>query len=281
MENETVLENEIDVDEEYEQLDGDEEENFSTPEDEDEFEYDEDGNIVIPDVVYDDDAQSDTDVDSEEDEKSPNDPEGSEEAPSQPDERDKEIASLRRELSILRAQGKDTLAKLGVEEEDVLDGLVRLAAEADDTTPQEYLKKREEAEREEQARIFLRNQEFERIARADLAELQSAYPETKEYKDIRDLPDEIKQKFGRFRERGLSAKEAYAAANPDGIRDRVATAVKRASLHDTKNHLRSAVPKGSKDSSVVMPKSDLSYWRDLFPDKSDKEIISLYKSTKK
>ena len=162
-----------------------------------------------------------------------------------------------------------------------MEGLVSLAAEADGVTPQEYLQKKASADRDAQARALLQQQEFEKLATADLAELHAAYPETQQYKHIRELPDDIKKKFGRFRDAGLSAKEAYAAANPDGIRTQVATAVKKKSLHDSKSHLQTTVPKGSKDNSIVMPKSELARWRDIFPEKTDKEIIALYKKTAK
>lgn len=254
----------------------------------DEFEYDEDGNIIIPEVVFDEEGEED-DEDAAEEEGETDDPEESEDSEGaeevaeptdkQPDEKDTRIAQLEAELSKFKNQGKETLAKLGVKTDDVMEGLVSLAAEADGVTPQEYIQKKTSEERDAQARMLLQQQEFEKIARADLAELHAAYPETKQYTDIRKLPEDILKKFGRFRDAGLSAKEAYAAANPDGIRTTVATAVKKKSLHESKSHLHTTVPKGSKDTSVVMPKSELAKWRDLFPDKSDKEIISLYKST--
>ena len=94
---------------------------------------------------------------------------------------------------------------------------------------------------------------------------------------MRELPDEVKAKFGAFRNKGLSAKEAYAAANPDGIRTTVATAVKKQAQHDSKAHLKSSVPKSSKDTGVKMTRSELAEYREMFPHLSDKEINDLYK----
>ncbi len=290
MENDKILDEELDT-----ELDEDtsyEDDANDDGERDDEFEYDKDGNIIIPEVVFDDEDaeddeekadeeaaeesdESDTDAESE-------DSEEAEEAPetnNASDEKDARIAELEAELEKLKNQGKDTLSKLGVKSDDVMEGLVSLAAEADGTTPEEYLKKKLSEEQAAQGVALLRAQEFEKIARADLAELHAAYPETKQYTDIRKLPEDILAKFGRFRDAGLSAKEAYAAANPDGIRQNIATAVKKQSLHESKSHLRTAVPKGSKDNSVVMPKSELARWRDIFPGMSDKELQSLYKST--
>jgi hypothetical protein len=283
---ETMLDEELDTD--LEEDTADVEEDATDDEDsDDEFEYDEDGNIIIPEVVFDEEGEDADDESVEEGEpEATEESEDSEEAeevaePTETpkDDKDIRIAQLEAELLRFKMQGKETLSKLGVKNEDVMEGLMSLAAEADGVTTQEYIEKKTEEEKNAQGRALLQQQAFEKVARADLAELHSAYPETKQYTDIRNLPEDILKKFGRFRDAGLSAKEAYAAANPDGIRNNVATAVKKQSLHSSKSHLHTTVPKGSKDQSVVMPKSELSRWRDLFPEKSDKEIISLYKST--
>lgn len=284
--NETMLDDELDTDLEEDTADVENDATDDGDED-DEFEYDEDGNIIIPDVVEDDEEGEEDDetvdeegeTDNSDESEDSDEEEGVAEPDNAQDEKDARIAQLEAELSKFKAQGKETLSKLGVKSDDVMEGLVSLAAEADGVTPQEYIQKKTSAERDAQARALLQQQEFEKLAAADLAELHAAYPETKQYTHIRNLPDDIKKKFGRFRDAGLSAKEAYAAANPDGIRSQVATAVKKKSLHDSKSHLRTAVPKGSKDDGIVMPKKDMAYWRELFPRMSDKEIRSLYKST--
>jgi hypothetical protein len=286
---ENVIDQEDEIlDDEPAEEDSEEVDTEEASEQDDEFEYDEDGNIIIPEVEYEENAEDEEPVEDQEEE-----PEGvSEETktteqkppetkapttPAQPDE----VARLKAELAALRSQSKDTLAKLGVKSDDVMEGLASLAAEADGISTKEYLEKKASAERDAQARRLLQMQEFEKIAKADLAELHAAYPETQKYSDIRDLPPEIRREFGKLRDMGLSAKKAYAAANPDGIRTEIATAVKKQSLHESKSHLRTAVPKGAKDSSVPMTRADLATWRDLFPGMTDKEIISLYKNTSK
>ncbi len=249
----------------------------------DEFEYDEDGNIIIPDVE-DEDVKEDEETDEEQDENEEEDEdEGSksseevvEPAEQQPDEKDERIAKLEKELAAYKNQGKATLSKLGVESKDVLEGLEKLAAEAEDISLEEYKKKKAQTERNEEALKMLQKAEFEKKMKADLAELQAAYPETKKYTSIDKIENFVE--FGKFRDMGLSPKQAYAAANPDSVRQSVADSVKQKSLNN-KDHLKSAVPKGSKDDSLKMPKSTLSEWRDLFPDKSDKEIIALYKQS--
>ena len=115
--------------------------------------------------------------------------------------------------------------------------------------------------------------------KADLEEIQREYPETRSLKSLTEI--ENLAKFGRFRDLGLSAKEAYAAANADGVRKSVAAATKQQSLNGTKAHLKSAVPAGSKDDGIAISQRELAEWRDLFPDLSDKEIRQLYKESAK
>lgn len=229
---------------------------------EDDFAYDDDGNIIIPDEI---------------DEGSPSD-EGKEENAA-PDARDVELQRLREELDDLRSQSKDTLKKLGIETEDVMDGLASLAAESADETKEEYLAKRataRTAEREAQAK---RVAEFEELAAKDLAELQQIYPETKGYKHVRDMPEEVLEKFARNRNLGLPAKEAYAAANIDGIRSGAVQVGHRRAMNDSKAHLQASNPKSAKGSGIRIPAKEMEMWRGMFPGKSDKEIAALYKKT--
>ncbi len=253
----------------------------------DEFEYDDDGNIIIPDVVDEDEEVEEeeeaVDEDEQDENEEENEDEGSDdseevvEPANEPDEKDKKIAELQSQLDAFKKQGKATLSKLGVETDDVMSGFEQLEAEADGLSIEEFKKNKAQTERTDEALKMLQRAEFEKKMKADLAEVQAAYPETKKYSSIDKI--ENFDKFGKFRDMGLSPKEAYAAANPDGVRQSVADAVKQKSLNNTKDHLKSAVPKGSKDDSLKMPKSTLAEWRDLFPDKSDKEIIALFKQS--
>ncbi|MBR2616185.1 MAG: hypothetical protein IKC69_05860 [Clostridia bacterium] len=261
------------------------------------FEYDENGDIIIPDEsedgeVSEDDGeevgteeeQDETDEDGEaetevEDQPDTPEPEVVEPVAEQPDAKDRELAELRRKYAALESQSKDTLAKLGVTEGDVMDGLVKLAAEADDMTPEEYLKQKTERDKAEEAKRIVQNMEFEKMIKADLAEVHAAYPETRVYDSVKKFPNF--EKFGRFRDLGLSPKEAYIAANPDAVRASVAAATKKQSLNETKSHLSSVAPKKSKDTSVTMTKSELKEYRDLFPELSDKERMALYRRVSK
>lgn len=255
----------------------------------DEFEYDEDGNIIIPDVIDEDADEDDEPVEIEQDE---DEEEGAEEdegsddetdsdenvEPAAEDETKKERDEYKRKYEQLVAQSRETISKLGVKEtDDVLAGLESLAAEADDVPVEDYRRKKQEEARANEAQRALQKQEFERKAAADLAELKQYYPELKDVKTIYEIKNLAE--FGRLRDLGVSARQAYAAANADEIKESAARSVKQQARND-KSHLRSAVPKGSKDNSITMTKGELSQWRDLFPNKTDKEILALYKKTK-
>ncbi len=189
------------------------------------------------------------------------------------------ISTEARELAILKAQVKDTLDKLGVGELGIDAGLIKLAAEADDISPEEYVRRRDEGIRRAEARRVAQAAAFEQKARADLTEVQAAYPETKAYASVRDLPNFAK--FGEFRDKGLTPKEAYIAANPDRVREQVAEAVRQKSMSSGKEHLRSAVSKESKDTSITMTRRQMAEYRELFPDKSDREIMALHRAATK
>lgn len=259
----------------------------------DEFEYDDDGNIIIPDVIEDEDqdedgdddaADTDDDTDDEDEGDGGSDDEDKETPkpetqPEGKDEKDARIEALTKELDALKTQSADTLAKLGVKSDNVLEGLEKVAAESDDMSLDEYRKKKAESQRDDAARKLYQQAEFEKKMQSDFAEIQREFPETRGLKSLREI--ENLAKFGRFRDLGLSPKEAYAAANPDSVRKSVAAATKQQSLNETKAHLKSAVPAGSKDDGIAISKKELREWRDLFPNLSDKEISRLYRESAK
>lgn len=269
------------------------EETDDESEKDDEFEYDDEGNIIIPDVIEDEDqdedgdddaADTDDDTDDEDEGDDGSDDEDKElkepEAkPEGKDEKDAQNEALKKELDALKAQAADTLAKLGVKSDNVLEGLEKVAAESDDLSLDDYRKKKAESQRDDAARKLLQQTEFEKKMLSDFAEIQREFPETRGLKSLREI--ENLAKFGRFRDLGLSPKEAYAAANPDSVRKNVAAATKQQSLNETKAHLKSAVPAGSKDDGIAISKKELKEWRDLFPNLSDKEISKLYRESAK
>ena len=284
MEDETMLDEqdpETSEEEVEEETEDTEEEEYTDPADDGEdgdgdtddgeLEYDEDGNIILPD----DDEGAGDDAAEDDDKKGG---EGAKKAP--------ETATADREserMKRLEAQARETLAKLGEDVrdgEDVLDAMERISAEIEGKSTAEYRRERTEAEELEAAKKLLKNMEYEKMAQADLAVLHSEFPETKQYKHIKDMPADVTKRFAHYRGLGLPAKEAYAAANPDGIRTGAASAARQKTLNNGKSHLTSTVPKRASDRSTTITKQQMNEFRSMFPDKSDKEIIAIYKATK-
>lgn len=225
---------------------------------EEDLEYDEDGNVVIPD----DEAEEDT---TEQEEEEP----PKEEAP---DPRDAEIARLRK----IEAQAKKTVKSLGYEGEDALDGLSQLAAESEGKSKEEYKAAQEAEARTKAAEALLAKQEAEQILSADLAAIKAEFKSAEKFNSVAEFPN-IK-KFGEMRDLGLSAVEAFRVAQPDIVAESFAPHA----VADSKSHLKSAVPKGARDTSITIPSGELDEYRELFPGKSDAELNALYKrATKK
>lgn len=286
------VEEEIDIDVD-EDLELDDNGDIIIPEDDedegdDENERESEGD---PDEEADEDTDEDdgdADEDGEQDAQG-DDADGGEDAPAdtapvtepagkEPDAKDARIAALERELAILRSQSRETLNRLGVTEGDELSGLVKLAAEAEGKTEEEYLKQKQERDRAAEAVKLMQQTKFNAKIAADLAEVQAAYPDAKAYASVKDFPNF--KEFGRLRDLGLSPKQAYIASHPDAVRQNVAAATRQQSLNDTKKHLKPAVSKASRDNTITMTKKELAECRDLFPGMSDREIMKLYRDTK-
>lgn len=248
--------------------------------DNEDFEFDEEGDIIVRDG-----EKSSGDGDEDPETVDPDDSDGAsalddkaQESVAQPSGTESgELNRLRQELESYKSQTRDTLKKMGVDADDPLQGLVNLAAEADGISVDDYLKKKADAELQAEANRQLEAQEYERVFESDLAELHKAFPETAKYKHIAELPDSIRSEFAKYRDLGLSAEKAYAAANPRGVRNDAVSSANRV-IPPTKNHLKTVVPKGSRDNSVQLSSQELEQYREMFPDASDEEIKALYKS---
>lgn len=263
------------LNEELEKLDASFVEEDEEPEDPDagsedtDFEFDEDGNIIIPD----DEEEKKGD---EEAEKTKVAEEEIGEGEKTPDDENATDKSVRSELDKLKLQATKTLEKMGVkiEDGDVLTALIKLAAENEDKTYEQYLKDEEEADKLEAAKKLIDEQDRTAIRNADLQKLHDLYPETRKYADIAQLPhfDE----FATKRLMGYPASDAYSSTHKDEI---IASAIESAKSTPkaTKSHLQSSVPKGAKDDAVFMSKGELTEMRETFPDMTDKEIAALYK----
>lgn len=243
----------------------DEDEDETTASDEDELEYDEDGNVIV-------EKSDETDAETQ-------DEDAAQTATAEEDKKtDTDYDKLKKQYDDREALIKDALKKMGIEEDDVEQALIRLGADAEGISPEEYAKQREEAKRKEAAERLYAEVLLEKKIAEDLAILHAEFPETKAITKLEQIPNA--RRFAELRDIGVSAREAYVAANIDAHRDRIAKSVRQQSINATKSHLKSNVPIASKDTSVKISRSDMEQLRDLFPNKSDKEIIALYKKTK-
>ena len=255
--------------------------------DSDEFEFDDEGNIIIPEVEEEnledeDDLEEQEDAAGETSDKE-TEPEEVQEPAKEPapaparDARDEENERLRRQVAEYDRLAKKALAKMGVDAKDGKSALIKLAAEAEGVSEDEYIKKHAEDEKNEEARKFMQAAKYNEKKARDLAAVHAAYPESKKYKDVEEFPNF--KRFAYLCDHGSTPEEAYIAAHRTQVAESVAQSVKQQSLNGTKDHIKSAVPKGAKNNQVTMTKAELSQWRDMFPEKSDKEIIALYRQS--
>ena len=259
--------------------------------DSDEFEFDDEGNIIIPEEEEETDdmgdeenaeeqeeiteESSDKETESETKEAEP----AKEPVPApKPDARDEENARLKAQVAEYERLAKSALSKMGVEAKDGKSALIKLAAEAEGLSEVEYIKKHAEDAKNEEARKFMQAAKFNEKKARDLAAVQAAYPDTKKYKDVEEFPNF--KRFAYLCDHGSTPEEAYIAAHRTLVTESVAQSVKQQSLNGTKDHIKSAVPKGAKNNQVTMTKAELKEWRGYHPNLSDKEIIALYRKTK-
>lgn len=125
---------------------------------------------------------------------------------------------------------------------------------------------------------FERRTAFEKQAAEDLKAIHDAYPETRKYKSLGELPNV--SKFAHLMDDkvlNMTAVQAFETANPEIRAAKSAKAQHAARIVGTKEHLKSVVPKAARDTGVNMTGSQMKEYRDMFPDLSDKEIRALYK----
>ena len=237
---------------------------------EEDYDYDEDGNIVLKDS---DEEPQET---AEESEEEATDEGGTDTNDAAED--NAELAALRKQYDDRENLLRRALKSVGIENENVDEAIAQLAAEVEGTTAAEWLKTITEENQKKAAEDVYKKFLFDKMVESDLAVLRAKYPETASYKKFEDIPNY--KRFGQLRDLGLTAEEAYAAANHGNTRAAVAASVKKQSLAETKSHLHSNVPKAAKNNSVYISKAEMDECRELFPEMSDKDIIALYKKTK-
>lgn len=253
LDEEDMEESESDVSDEKE-ADGDE--SYFDLDDDDEVEDSEEDET--DDVVEEEEAESDEESD-EEAEEGKDDPKGNDEKAKGRDELEEAV--------------KEFLGAFNLKSvENLPEKLKDLTAEALGITRDEY--DRRIAEKRAQA------ESWEAQIQRDIDEIHAAFPVTKKYKTLRDLPN--KELFARLmddKNKNLSAVAAFAASHPDIVKAHSNAPARNSDLKGTKDHIKSNVPKGAKDTSTYISKGDMETYREMFPGLSDKEIKRLFKST--
>lgn len=158
--------------------------------------------------------------------------------------------------------------------DNVPEALRRLTAEALGISPEEY----DRRIKEEKAREESWNAQMQR----DIDEIHAAFPSTRKYKSLKELPN--KELFASLmddKSKKLSAVAAFAASHPDIVKAHSKAPGRGSDLRGTKDHIKSSVPKGAKDTSTYISKGEMAAYREMFPGLSDKEIKKLYKTANK
>lgn len=214
-------------------------------------------------------------------------------------EYDKKLAAALKELATLKALAADLVKAHGVSDisaDGLIEALIKTNAEMSDVSVDTYkakLSEREklaradeiikaEEERTKQAAFAKDKAVYDAIHKADLSEIMSSYPGIESCRHISQIHNYAE--FARLRSMGLSAKQAYIAANPELIRQKTAqTAAQTARSHaqvDTKTHLQSAVSRSAHGGEGIS-KAQLSELRKEFPEWTDKDIIKYAQRVKK
>ena len=268
------IERDDDADDESDELDG--------------FEFDEDGNIIVGGDDEDEEnakAEEQEYAEGEEGEEGDGHAVESDGEPlgkSAPVNENRTEKSDTEELEAMRVAVKDMLHKLGednVGDDEILERVMKVAAESADMSLDDYKKQIEDKKIVEAARRAKQNSEAESVMSADLAVLKASYTEMKGVDHLSKMPNF--KRFCELRAGGASAEEAYLATNGKAVRANMAKNVQKSSLAGTKEHLRASGGKASATSTSGISKRELESLREQFNGLSDKEIIGLYRRAQK
>ena len=204
-------------------------------------------------------------------------------------EESEEVKKLRADYEKLKRRSRDALKSLGIESEDTVEGLERLAREQSDMTDEEYRADlaRRDAEEDDAARkrqddamkrLAAVRSGIEKKKASDLAAIHEVYPTSKKYAKLDDIPNF--ERYKQLRDGGASAAEAFSAVNAADIAADLGEIAHRRSLEASKSHLKSVAGK-SAGGTVKIPASENRMIKGLLGDDvSDTEIAKYYKKVK-
>ena len=114
--------------------------------------------------------------------------------------------------------------------------------------------------------------DYAAMAASDVAELNRLFPSLG-ITDLRKIDNA--GRYGALRDMGLSVEEAFRATNHARIGAQSTPVVRKA---DGKAHIKGDMPAHQATDGFSMSAAEMRDARELFPGKSDKEIIALYRS---
>lgn len=197
-----------------------------------------------------------------------------EEKPNREAELEKDLAKLKAEHESAKKGKADAdkriaamLKELGYENED------EFWAEKKGMTPEAYRKQVSDEEAVSEAKQIVAQKKYAEMAAKDLAALKDAGLIDSKVTQLRDI--ENVRRFAQLREMGLTAEEAYRAANGAKLDERAATAARNhvgGKDHLTPHRSRPGATKGS-----VMSASERAMFKSLLRTDDDKAIEAAWK----
>lgn len=157
----------------------------------------------------------------------------------------------------LEREAKVLLKKLGMADgEDPIAAAKRFIDEADGIDPE--------------------RRAWEERAKADIAAIHEAFPETKQYKSLDELPNKLA--FARAmddKSKNRSAVDAFIETHGEIVKAHIAGQNHKQKLAGTKGHLQTSVPRGSGGEAIS--DKELRALKREFPEMTDKDIRRYYK----
>lgn len=231
----------------------------------------------LPEEADDEDIEVVIEDDDEETEAEEKDEQTEEVKPQEePEETPIEEAKPNEDKIALEKQVKETLEALGINVDgSIEDALMATAAEAKGISVEDY-----KAEKATQAAIQIQKQrQIEEMLAADLIELKKAVPSLVDLDHISKINNFAE--FGAMRDKGLTVKQAYMAVNGDKLTSSKQAVAKQEAIAKSKEHLQTVTQKKAADAEkLFVPKSEWTWLRDMFPNKTDSQLARIYKNAK-
>lgn len=202
-----------------------------------------------------------------EDEGGTDDSDTGEDAPDRVSELEAALAEEREKGSRDSADLKRLLEALGYSDVD------SYLAEQEGISREEYVQKQDDARILKEAKAQAANAKYEKMMADDLAALKSAGLVDSSVKSIREL--ECVKLFAEFRDKGLSAEQAYRAAAGSSLDTRIEQGARRAA--SGKDHLTATKNRGTAGHGSVMSRREFEYYSELLGTTDRKAIESAYR----